>query len=177
MGTRGPKQCRERWIMQLQPQVKRTKLTKREWKIIVEAQQRLGNKYESTTERCSRWTDGQRSRNFFQGGLPIKSRIIGMHEKESHNDQNLAMTVQVMKRAREQAEDRRCRARLPYRIYQRNEDGVSKINKFHPKRYDSMKKLKIRRIFKKDYQPPLRNNPDPLPRNVRDRRPQEKVLP
>lgn len=45
MGHRDAKQCRERYLNHLDPSVKKGKLTLKEWKTLIEAHDRLGNKY------------------------------------------------------------------------------------------------------------------------------------
>ena len=45
--NRSSKQCRERWFNNLAPKIKKTKLSKREWAVVVEAQKELGNRSRS----------------------------------------------------------------------------------------------------------------------------------
>eukprot|EP01129_Flabellula_baltica_P009082 TRINITY_DN364_c0_g1_i1.p1 TRINITY_DN364_c0_g1~~TRINITY_DN364_c0_g1_i1.p1 ORF type:complete len:174 (+),score=28.03 TRINITY_DN364_c0_g1_i1:57-524(+) len=45
METRDAKQCRERWVNHLDPDVKKDPLSDTEWRIVVEEQKRLGNKF------------------------------------------------------------------------------------------------------------------------------------
>jgi len=42
--NRSSKQCRERWFNNLAPQIKKNKLSKREWAIVLQAQKELGNR-------------------------------------------------------------------------------------------------------------------------------------
>jgi len=42
--NRSAKQCRERWFNNLAPKIKKSRLSKKEWSVVVQAQKEIGNR-------------------------------------------------------------------------------------------------------------------------------------
>ena len=91
MSGRDSKQCRERYINHLDPNVKKGKLSDDEWAILYKAHDELGNKYAfSPNSRALLFClqpsfplfksfdqDGLKSRDCCRGVQPTPSRIVG----------------------------------------------------------------------------------------------------
>jgi hypothetical protein len=45
LNGRLPKQCRERWINHVDPEIVKGRLTEKDWQVVLEAQQKLGNRW------------------------------------------------------------------------------------------------------------------------------------
>eukprot|EP01129_Flabellula_baltica_P009083 TRINITY_DN364_c0_g1_i2.p1 TRINITY_DN364_c0_g1~~TRINITY_DN364_c0_g1_i2.p1 ORF type:complete len:201 (+),score=47.00 TRINITY_DN364_c0_g1_i2:57-605(+) len=81
METRDAKQCRERWVNHLDPDVKKDPLSDTEWRIVVEEQKRLGNKWSKIAKKLPGRTANQIKNHWH--GLQRKRRKVG---KRTYDD-------------------------------------------------------------------------------------------